>query len=400
MNSYEMAKISDRIRSIDTLRGFVILLMLVDHVREFFFLHKQVSDPMSIDVIDSSMFFTRFASHFCAPIFVFLAGISACLYASSRRRKGEVDDTSSYLIKRGLLLVLLEFIVVNFAWFGQFPPKIWYLQVIWVTGGAMIALGVLRKLPMRYLFIIGLVIVVGHNSVSGKVLEVDHSFYSIWTVLFQRGFLPPPFSEFKISYPLLPWIGIIILGYICGSMYHDNVMPAERKRIFLRIGTILAFVLFFLRYFNIYGENQPWHVYDNFFKSAMAFLNFQKYPPSLHFALITLSVCFFFLVFLENVENSITKYFAVFGSVPLFFYILHLYVLLALKMMLIQLFGKDFYRQLHMDFVWQIWCCALFLMFPLHYMCKKFKLMRSLVRLRFLGAKPWFQSDVDRTMRN
>lgn len=362
----------NRISAIDSLRGLIMLLMLVDHVRETIYLHKQVSDPMLIDQTDPALFFTRFSAHFCAPIFVFLAGLSAWLYANPG---GQIDarrDATSFLIKRGLFLVVLEFTLINFAWAGVFPPPIWYLQVIWVIGLSMIALGFLHKLPLPFLFSLGLLIVAGHNSISDIKLEPDHPGYVIWTILFQRGFLPEPFDTFKISYPLLPWIGIILLGYCCGPLYRRGLSEKGRQKMFIAIGCAALALLVILRSFNVYGENQHWQHYPDFIRTCMSYLNLQKYPPSLLFSLLTIGSGLLFLAWFERKENRLSKFCAEFGAAPMFYYLLHLYVLSALHTALVLFFGANQGRRFGVDHVWQVWLCAALLVPLLYYPCRRF----------------------------
>lgn len=361
-----------RISAIDSLRGLIMLLMLVDHVRETIYLHKQVSDPMLIEQTDPALFFTRFSAHFCAPIFVFLAGLSAWLYANPGGRTDMRRDATGFLIKRGIFLIVLELTLINFAWTGAFPAPIWYLQVIWVIGLSMIVLGLLHKLPLAFLFSLGLLIVAGHNSISDIRLSQDHPGYVLWTILFQRGFLPEPFEAFKISYPLLPWIGIILLGYCCGPLYRQGLSAQGRQRIYIALGCTALAILVVLRSFNIYGENQAWQQYPEFIRTCMSYLNFQKYPPSLLFSLLTIGTGLLCLTWFERKENRIGKLCADIGAAPMFYYLLHLYVLAALQATLVLLFGANHGKRFGVDHVWQVWLCAALLLPLLYYPCRRF----------------------------
>jgi uncharacterized membrane protein len=192
-----------RVASIDILRGLVILLMLVDHVRERFFLHKQVFDPMDINNTEPELFFTRLSAHLCAPIFVFLTGISAWLYANPS--SGIKRSAPSFLLKRGLILILLEVTLINFSWFGAYNTL--YLQVIWAIGLSMIALAGAAYLPRQWIITIGLAIVLGHNLLSPIQFSLGEIGYSAWTILHDRGFLMSDAQvNVKVSYPVLPWI--------------------------------------------------------------------------------------------------------------------------------------------------------------------------------------------------
>ena len=206
----------NRIASIDILRGFVILLMLVDHVRERFFLHKQVLDPMDINNTEPELFFTRLSAHLCAPIFVFLTGISAWLYANPT--SGIKRSAPSFLFKRGLILILLEVTLINFSWFGAYNTL--YLQVIWAIGLSMIVLAGATYLPRQWIIALGLAIVIGHNLLSPIQFSPDEFGYSFWTILHDRGYLvTEALVNVKVSYPVLPWIGVIMLGYAVGPLF-------------------------------------------------------------------------------------------------------------------------------------------------------------------------------------
>jgi uncharacterized membrane protein len=384
MNTNTSANITNRISAIDSLRGVIMLLMLVDHVRETIYLHQQVADPMLIEQTEPALFFTRFTAHFCAPIFVFLAGLSAWLYAHPANLQGGQRDATGFLIKRGCFLIFLEFTVINFAWSGHFPPSIWYLQVIWVIGLAMITLGLLHKLPLPFLLSLGLLIVVGHNSISDIKLGNDHPAYAIWTILFQRGFLPEPLSAIKISYPLLPWIGIILLGYCCGPLYQYNVTRSRRTPALIGIGLTALALLLVLRTFNIYGENQHWQPSQEFVTTVMSYLNFQKYPPSLHFCLLTIGTGLLCLAWFERYSNRISQFCAEIGAAPMFYYILHLYLLLALQTLLVMIFGANHGHRFGVEYVWQIWLLAGVLIPILSIPCRRFALYKRYSQLAWI----------------
>ena len=165
-NAIQAPPSGQRLLSIDALRGLVIIFMLLDHVRETFFLHRQVADPMNIDVTDPALFFSRTLAHLCAPVFVLLTGLSAFLYGEKYQG---TRDVSAFLFKRGLFLVVLEFTLVNFAWTFQFPPSVIYMQVIWAIGVSMIALAALVWLPRPLLLLLAVVILVRPTGLMGKV---------------------------------------------------------------------------------------------------------------------------------------------------------------------------------------------------------------------------------------
>ncbi|MET0888962.1 MAG: heparan-alpha-glucosaminide N-acetyltransferase domain-containing protein, partial [Stenotrophomonas maltophilia] len=178
---------TSRLTSIDQLRGTVIVLMLLDHVRETFYMHQQVGDPMAVDQVEPALFVSRLLAHLCAPVFVLLTGLSAWLYAS-----GKPDGrraASAFLLKRGLFLVVLELLVVNFAWTLQFPPSVVYLQVIWAIGISMIALAGLLWLPRGALAVLALAVIAGHNLLDGIRVQGDGALAVLWKVLHQRDWI-------------------------------------------------------------------------------------------------------------------------------------------------------------------------------------------------------------------
>ena len=206
--------LNQRLLSIDALRGLVILFMLLDHVRETFFLHRQVADPMNIEITDPALFFSRTLAHICAPVFVLLTGLSAYLYGEKYQGK---RDVSAFLFKRGLFLVVLEFTLVNFAWTFQLPPSVIYMQVIWAIGVSMIALAALVWLPRPVLLVLGLVIIAGHNLLDALHFAPGSVMHVPWAILHDRGWIEVGDSlRMRTSYPVLPWIGVIALGYCLG----------------------------------------------------------------------------------------------------------------------------------------------------------------------------------------
>lgn len=357
---------SKRIASIDVARGLVMLLMTVDHVRETFFLQHQVSDPMDATTTDPGLFFSRLAAHFCAPMFVFLTGLSAWLYANPATGP---RSATGFLAKRGAFLILLEIVVINFAWTGSLTPHTVYLQVIWAIGLSMLALALLHRLPLPLLAAIGVAIVGGHNALSGLYFESGSWAATAWTILEQRGYLLEDPVRVRISYPLLAWIGVILLGYACGPLYVRTTAPSLRQR-WLAIGGAASLVLLLvLRSWNIYGETLPWTAQDELLRSAMSWLNFTKYPPSLDFLLLTLGVGLLALAWIEKVEAGWVRVVAVFGGAPLFYYILHLYLLLVAQRIAAGVLDVP---RADVGHVWQVWLGAVILAALLYWPTKRF----------------------------
>ena len=366
----EAATVRSRIGVIDVLRGLVMLIMLLDHVRETFYLHHQVSDPMQVDATDPALFFTRLAAHFCAPMFVFLTGLSAWLYTNPQTGP---RSATGFLVKRGLLLVVLEIFVVNFAWAGVFPPATLYLQVIWVIGLSMVFLGVVHRLPLKLLGAAGLLIVFGHNALASVSVEPGGWGHYAWTVLLRRGYLVADGAvRLKVSYPVLPWIGVILLGYAAGPLYARG-MPPQRRRVLLRgFGAGALLLLAILRGLNLYGEELPWSQGQDGVHTVMSFLNFTKYPPSLDFLLMTIGAGALLAAWMEPVENWFTRACATFGGAPMFYYLLHLYLLLVLQRVLAAVYGANHDGRWGFDHVWQIWLGAALLMPVLYLPCQAF----------------------------
>ena len=313
-----------RIASIDALRGLVMLLMLVDHVRDFFYVHAQVSDPMDLTTTDPRLFWTRTAAHLCAPIFVLLTGLSASLYAA---RHGDRAQTSLFLLQRGLILVLLELTVVNIAWTANPLPPILYLQVIWAIGLGMIALAGLLWLPRPALIGVALAIMLGHNGLTPIVLTPEEGGYTLWAILHQRGLIDLPWGVARTSYPVLPWIGVMAAGYALGPWFVGAASAQTRRRRLLGFGAAALAGFLILRGLNGYGDPVPWQAGTTWDTSLMAFLNLTKYPPSADFLLATLGVGLVLLAALEAVPPHRLAWLRTYGGVPLFFYVAHLYVL-------------------------------------------------------------------------
>lgn len=278
---------SQRLQAIDALRGLVILIMMVDHVRETFYLHHQVPDPMLVPGTEESLFFIRILAHLCAPVFVILTGLSAYLYQA----KNNLAMTREFLLKRGLFLILLELIVINFAWTGNFPPDIVYLQVIWAIGISMLALAALIGLPKKLLWFISLLIIFGHNLLDHLSFENIPTLHNLWLILHDRGWIVfGDVIRFRTSYPVLPWIGIITLGYCIGTtVFNQSKTMRQKNQILLSFGLASIGTFVVLRYLNFYGD-QAWLVMPSFTETAMSFMNLTKYPPSLLFTLFNVGV--------------------------------------------------------------------------------------------------------------
>lgn len=360
-----LSSTSARLLSIDALRGLVILFMLLDHVRETFFLHHQVPDPMVVAETAPDLFASRLLAHLCAPVFVFLTGLSAFLYAS-RHDDGRAA-ASSFLWKRGLFLVLLEVTVINFAWTFQFPPAKVFLQVIWIIGLSMLALSALVWLPRKVLIVLGVVLVAGHNLLDGVHFPVGHALHVPWAILHDRGWIEVSEAmRLRTSYPLLPWIGVIALGYAAGPWFLPAADAQQRQRPLLAWGAGLLVGFVVLRALNVYGD-KPWVAGDTALVTVMSFFNITKYPPSLLFIALTLGIGLLVLRGFERRQGSgWLAWLAVFGAAPMFFYVLHLYVLKLLYLGAEAIWGVNKGKVFGFDAMWMVWPCALALAVALY----------------------------------
>lgn len=353
-----------RLLSIDMLRGLVIIIMLLDHVRETFYLHHQMSDPVDVSQVEPGLFFSRVLAHICAPVFVFLTGLSAFLYGQKYQSK---YMAANFLLKRGIFLIILELTLVNFAWTFQFPPTTLYLQVIWAIGISMIALAGLLYLPRGLLFVVGMVIILGHNLLDGIHVQSSSGWYIPWAIIHEKSWIVIGENlRVRTTYPVLPWIGVIAIGYTFGPWFTKTTAAAVRQYRLKLIGwgAIVFFIV--LRLMNIYGD-KPYSIGNNFLETLMSFLNITKYPPSLLFISLTLGVGLLLLCLFERHQGSKhLKYLAVFGSVPMFFYLLHLYVLKFLYLGAMALFGKNQGVYFGFEHWWSIWICTIILLVALY----------------------------------
>lgn len=350
---------TSRLLSIDALRGLVIIFMLLDHVRETFLLHMQVPDPMDVAVTEPALFFSRTLAHLCAPVFILLTGLSAFLYGEKHAGRAAV---SSFLLKRGLFLVVLELTLVNFAWTFQFPPGVIYLQVIWAIGLSMLALSALLWLPRSLLVALGLGIIAGHNLLDPLQFANDSLMHVPWAILHDRGWIDVSEQlRLRTSYPLLPWIGVIAIGYTIGPWFASKADSATRQNRLRNygLGALLAFVG--LRLINGYGE-RSWSVGETGTQNLMSLLNITKYPPSLLFLCLTLGTGLLLLLAFERGQAMRwLRPLTVFGAAPMFFYLLHLYVLKLLYIAAVAIWGLNQSSHFGFDAVWPIWLCTVVL---------------------------------------
>jgi uncharacterized membrane protein len=319
-----------------------MIIMALDHVRMYFALGTWYSEPTNLATTTPLLFFTRWITHFCAPVFVFLAGTSAYLYGA---RRANIRETAFFLFTRGLWLIFVELVIINFAWTFDVTYSFRILQVIWAIGISLVALSALVFLPKGLILGIGLLLVFGHNLLDSITVEGSSAQDILWYALHQ------PHSVFIDSthlvnfvYPVLPWIGLAALGYVFGTLYQKEVPAEQRRQWLLRIGAGAILLFMILRGFNLYGEPHPWQTQSSLTFSLMSFLNTTKYPPSLQFLLMTIGPALILLAAIEPFTDRLPKPVIVFGKVPLFFYILHLYMIHAFALLLRVYEGRDWHQ--------------------------------------------------------
>jgi len=362
-----------RLQSIDALRGLVMLIMLLDHVRETWLLYIPLGDPVDARTVMPALFFTRITSTLCAPIFVALTGLSAYLY-SQRHTPAE---TSRFLLSRGAFLVFLELTFVNFSWRAELPPNFIFLQVIWAIGLCMIVLAGLIHLPRKAVLLLGIAIVAGHNLLDGIVLSPDHPLFVPWGILHERSQIELAGVIVKFNYPILPWIGVICLGWSAGSWF-SALTPVQRRRTLLTYGSAMIVGFILLRALNIYGD-APWFtVPGEPVRTVISFLALTKYPPSLLFVLLTLGVGLILLLLFEQAnEARVTHWLSVMGGAPMFFYLLHLYLLRVLYLTALAIWAPNHGDVFGVDSLAWVWVWCLGLIVPLYFPTRWFSNLKK-----------------------
>lgn len=315
MNHKENTIYKTRIQSIDLLRGIVIVLMALDHVRDFFGAYTY--NAQDIVHITPALFMTRWITNLCAPTFMFLSGLSAYLYYLKTSRR----ETSLFLLKRGLFLVLLEITIVGYSWKFQFNSDI-FLQVIWVLGVSMITLAGFIWLPRKIILSLSIAIIVVHNLFDNFSPDASSGFSLLWH------FLHIPFDfqlqgfTIDVVYPLLPWPAVMALGFCLGHWMQEPV--DIRNKNFMLLGIFLLGLFIMLRVIDQYGDTYHWQQTDDVIKTALSFIKVTKYPPSLFYVLINLGIVTALWPLLERWKGFGSQFVLCFGKAALFFYLLHL----------------------------------------------------------------------------
>ena len=367
-----------RIESIDLLKGLVMIIMALDHVRDYFHYSAFFFDPTDPLKTTFPIYFTRFITNFCAPAFSFLAGLSAFIVGKRKSKK----ELSQFLLKRGVWLVFVEIVILSFAWLFDPNYSMIALQVIWVLGISMIFLAGLIHLPLIYILAFSCVFIFGHNLLDSVHFEGS----LLWSFIHEQQIFPNIANRTLVfAYPILPWFAVMSLGYYFGSFYDSSFDQNKRKKIFNTIGICSWVLLLILRFTNVYGNLLPWIDYGNFSQNLISFLNFTKYPPSLTFLLLTLGATLLFLANTENLKGRIVDFFCVFGRVPFFYYIIHIYLIHLLALVVAEVTGFGWKTMIlkmpvwfspdlkgygfSLPWVYLVWFGLIAILYPI---CKKF----------------------------
>lgn len=322
-----------RIFSIDFTRGIVMMIMALDHIRDLLHVSSITGSPTDLSTTTPILFFTRWVTYLCAPIFVFLAGTSVFL---AKEGRGELARTRYFILKRGIFLVLIEFTVINFGMFLDAGFHLFLFEVIAAIGfGFMILSGLLSLKPTTILTI-GLVILLFHNALDFIPPKTNTASLREFLSFFNPAAIPFSGRVFVMGYPPVPWLGILLLGYGAGPLFRNS--PEKRAAWFLRLGVGSLFLFLIGRFLNIFGDPAPWSNQKNGLFTFLSFINVTKYPPSLLFCLVTLGAMFFFLWFGERVSKAWAEVPKTYGQAPLFFFIVHFYLIhvLLLGMLFLQ----------------------------------------------------------------
>jgi uncharacterized membrane protein len=313
-----------------------MIIMALDHVRDYFHRNAFLYNPTDLTQTNIVLFLTRWITHYCAPVFVFLSGTSA--YLSGLRKSKRA--LALFLLKRGIWLVCAELLIITLEWTFNPAYPVFSFQVIWAIGVSMIALSALVRLDRRILLALAILLIAGHNLLDPIHVPGTGPASIAWTALHETGdFVAGPF-KLLIRYSVLPWIGIMAAGYCLGPVYVSGFNASTRKRILLSggIGAILAFIL--LRFVNRYGDPAPWSAQKDAAFGVLSFLNVTKYPPSLLYTLVTVGPALVFLALTERPLNALSQRIVIFGKVPMFYYLAHIFLIHLLAIIAVVITGR------------------------------------------------------------
>ncbi|MES1218742.1 MAG: heparan-alpha-glucosaminide N-acetyltransferase domain-containing protein [Bacteroidota bacterium] len=332
-----------RIESIDILRGIVMIIMALDHVRDYFHIGSNLDDPLNLATTTPLLFFTRWITHFCAPIFVFLSGTSVYLQSLRKTKK----ELGTFLLKRGLWLILAEWTIVAFGWtFNPFFNTTPF-QVIWTIGISMFILGllILMRLPYIVILITGAGIVFSHNllDIPESAPGFKPSFF--WDLVHHGAFTLYQYSPghyAMIVYAFGPWAGLMMLGYCAGILFTPQYSSEQRSKMLTRLGFLIIIFFIALRFTNLYGDPVQWSTQRNWFYTFLSFIKINKYPPSLLYMSLTIGIALLFLGLIEKIKNKFTDTMVIYGRTAFFYYIIHIYIIHIIAAILFFTRGHSF----------------------------------------------------------
>lgn len=312
-----------------------MIIMALDHVRDFMHIDSITQNPTNLTTTTPILFFTRWITYLCAPIFVFLAGTSVYL---SQQQYGTKNNIRPFLLKRGLWLLFLEFTVVNFGLYFDIGFNTILFEVIAAIGLGFIILSCLLSFSSSTLGIIGLLIIVTHNLSSVIPFSNESIIKFILTPFFSPTAIPLFSGKvFVMGYPPIPWFGIMLIGFSTGKYFQKSAI--ERKFIFKIIGLLFIAAFFILRLINVYGDSSPWSSQNNWSLTVLSFMNISKYPPSLIYVCITIGILFFLLAYAERFNKDLIRLLTTYGKVPLFYFIVHFYLIHFITLLILFIQG-------------------------------------------------------------
>ena len=363
-----------RIPSIDIARGLVMVIMALDHTRDYLHIHAAQS-PTDLATTTPILFFTRWITHLCAPTFVFLSGASAWL---SLNGGAPIAASRRFLLKRGFILIVIEFTLVNFGLSFDLRFRLFIFEVIATIGSGLILVSLLSRLSPKIVLAIACLLFFGHDLIFRLPMPANSVLGFIGSLLFGPGAFPyAPGRLFVIAYPVLPWLGIMLAGFRAGQLF---TLPIEKRRVlFLRLGLGALALFVLLRLSNWYGDPVPWTHQRSGAYTFLSFMNLGKYPPSLLFSLATLGILLLILSAAEGRDNALTRFLLVYGRVPLFYFVVHIYLIHLLLLLTVTLqgypwssldfgpfrFGRPDHAGLSLGGVYLVWAAVVLALYPL-----------------------------------
>jgi uncharacterized membrane protein len=312
-----------RLSSVDALRGLIMIIMALDHTRDFFHISAISFSPTDLSRTTVPLFFTRWITHYCMPVFMFTAGSGMAFFRQHNHTRGQL---SRFLWTRGLWLIVLELTVMQFSYNFSFSSKyVLFLLVLWIFGICMIAMAALVYLPVRWLAALSVAVIVFHNCLDRIPAERFGAYAWVWNLLHEPGILSIAGRPARSPYTLIPWVAVMASGFCFGGVFLRE--PSVRRRIMVRLGLALTVAFIVLRGVNLYGDPFPWSHQKSAAFTVLSFLNCTKYPASLDFLLMTMGPALILLAYFDRQTFTASNPLIVFGRVPLFYFILHFYLI-------------------------------------------------------------------------